>query len=380
MKADTDRAVADLAAAHDRLAAALYAVDVHPAQALLRGVELRGATARLWSGVDVARLWAGFVAIRAVLDRLRDLTGRSRDADAARIFAAPVPVDPVDGPRGLPSLPPVAFVAELERQCAATVDVLDRIGAARAALTERLIELDTALEAAVAAHHRLGADHTPTTGPLQQRLQQVYAQAVPDPLTVDEAAWSALREELTRTVRQLSELAALRTALPARLTRLDMLLDALAAAEQRAHRAHDAAVAKIADPGLPETTDAHGRWQAAVADLVRATDALDLAGWPALDRRITALDRDLTAAVTAAEDRVAAATGLLDRREELRGRLEAYRAKAVRLDRVEEHDLTERYRAARDLLWAAPCDLRAATRAVFAYQQALSGAAEGSAT
>ncbi|MFC5003860.1 hypothetical protein ACFPIJ_39305 [Dactylosporangium cerinum] len=377
MKADTDRAVADLAAAHDRLAAALYAVDVHPAQALLRGVDLRGATAQLWSGVDLGRLWAGFVAARDVLDRLRDLTGRTRDADAARILAARVPADPVDG---LPDLSPAAFIAELERQCAATVDVLDRIGAARAALTERLIELDTALEAAVAAHHRLGADHTPTTGPLQQRLQQVYAQAVPDPLTVDETAWTALREELTRTVRQLSELAALRTALPARLTRLDLLLDALAAAEQRAHRARDAAVAKIADPGLPETADVHGRWQAAVADLVRATDALDLAGWPALDRRITALDRDLTAAVTAAEDRVAAATGLLDRREELRGRLEAYRAKAVRLDRVEEPALTERYRAARDLLWAAPCDLRAATRAVFAYQQALSGAVEGSAT
>ncbi|GAB3846234.1 hypothetical protein [Dactylosporangium cerinum] len=234
MKADTDRAVADLAAAHDRLAAALYAVDVHPAQALLRGVDLRGATAQLWSGVDLGRLWAGFVAARDVLDRLRDLTGRTRDADAARILAARVPADPVDG---LPDLSPAAFIAELERQCAATVDVLDRIGAARAALTERLIELDTALEAAVAAHHRLGADHTPTTGPLQQRLQQVYAQAVPDPLTVDETAWTALREELTRTVRQLSELAALRTALPARLTRLDLLLDALAAAEQRAHRA-----------------------------------------------------------------------------------------------------------------------------------------------
>ncbi len=373
----TDRDIAGLAAAHDRLATALYAVDVHQTHALLRGVEPRGATARLWSGVDVGRLWSGFVAAGAVLERLRALGGRSRDADAARILAAPVPVEPLDG---LPDLAPAAFLAELERQCAAAAGALDRIGAARAALTDRIIELDTALEAAVAAHHRLGADHTPTTGPLQRRLQQVYAEALHDPLTIDESAWTALRDDLARTVRRLSELAALRTALPARLSRLDMLVDALAAAEQRAREARAAAVAKIADTGLPDPAGVHDRWQAAVADLVRATDALDLDGWPALDRRITALDRDLGLAVTAAEDRAAAATGLLDRREELRGRLEAYRAKAVRLDRVEEPGLAERYRAARDLLWAAPCDLRAATRAVFAYQQALSGATEGSST
>lgn len=377
MRRDTDRLVADLAAAHDRLATALYTVDTHQTHALLRGVEPRGATARLWSGFDVGRLWSGFVAVRDVLERLRALSGRSRDADAARILAARVPVDPLDG---LPELPPDAFVRELERQCAAAVDALDRISAARAALTDRIIELDTALEAAVAAHHRLGADHAATTGPLQRRLQQVYAEALHDPVTIDESAWAALRDDLARTVRRLSELAALRTALPARLTRLDMLLDALAAAEQRARAARAAAVAKIADPGLPDPDDVHDRWQAAVTALVRATDALDLDGWPALDRRIAALDRDLGAAVTAAEDRAAAATGLLDRREELRGRLEAYRAKAVRLDRVEEPGLVERYRAARDLLWAAPCDLRAATRAVFAYQQALSGATEGSAT
>jgi hypothetical protein len=298
------------------------------------------------------------VAVREVLERLRELTGRSRDAGAAAILAAAVPVDPRDG---LPDLPPQRFLAELDRQCAEAVGVLDRIEAARAALTDRIVELDTALEAAVAAHHRLGADHTPTTGPLQQRLQQVYGEALRDPLTVDEPAWAALRDELARTVRRLSDLAALRTALPARLTRLDLLLDALAAAERRAREARATAMAKIADAGLPDPAD-----------------VLDLDGWPALDRRITALDRDLTAAVTAAEDRVTAATGLLDRRDELRGRLEAYRAKAVRLDRVEEPGLIDRYRAARDLLWAAPCDLRAATRAVFAYQQALSGATRGS--
>jgi hypothetical protein len=55
----------------------------------------------------------------------------------------------------------------------------------------------------------------------------------------------------------------------------------------------------------------------------------------------------------------------------LRGRLEAYRAKAARLGYAEHEELTAVHGRARELLYTAPCDLRAATRAVFAYQQAL---------
>src|SRR4051812_29465916 len=130
MGSSTDRAVADLTAAHARLAAALYTVDTHPTHTLLRGVDLHGATAKAWAGVDVARLWSGFAAARDVLERLPPLGGRSRAA-AARTLAAHVTADPLDG---LPDLPPAAFLAELERRCAGTLDVLDRIEAARAAL------------------------------------------------------------------------------------------------------------------------------------------------------------------------------------------------------------------------------------------------------
>jgi hypothetical protein len=55
-----------------------------------------------------------------------------------------------------------------------------------------------------------------------------------------------------------------------------------------------------------------------------------------------------------------AATGLLGRRDELHGLLDAYQAKAARLGAAEDMDLTARYQQARDLLWIAPCDLTAA--------------------
>lgn len=73
---------------------------------------------------------------------------------------------------------------------------------------------------------------------------------------------------------------------------------------------------------------------------------------------------------------VANLAGLLDRRTELRGRLEAYRAKATRLGHAEDSALSALHRAAHDVLFTAPCDLVEATRAVGRYQQAVLHLAE----
>jgi len=61
------------------------------------------------------------------------------------------------------------------------------------------------------------------------------------------------------------------------------------------------------------------------------------------------------------------------RRDELRGLLGAYKAKAARLGAAEDFGLAQRYDQARDLLWTAPCDLAAAEAAVAGYQQAVLG-------
>jgi hypothetical protein len=64
-------------------------------------------------------------------------------------------------------------------------------------------------------------------------------------------------------------------------------------------------------------------------------------------------------------------------REELRGLLGAYKAKAARLGAAEDGVLAQRYDRARDLLWTAPCDLAAAADAVSGYQQAVLAVAGG---
>ncbi|HEX4703322.1 MAG TPA: caspase family protein [Pseudonocardiaceae bacterium] len=123
-------------------------------------------------------------------------------------------------------------------------------------------------------------------------------------------------------------------------------LDALAEAEALARKAYDRAIDRIADPGLPVFTElTRPLW---TADLAAIREAHGRA------LRITEL-----------------AAGLLERRDELRGRLGAHLALAARLGIAEDVVIAARHRVAHDLLWTKPCDLGAATRAVLAFQQSV---------
>jgi hypothetical protein len=62
---------------------------------------------------------------------------------------------------------------------------------------------------------------------------------------------------------------------------------------------------------------------------------------------------------------------MLAARNELRGRLDAYKAKALRRGLGENSDLTPLAEAAQTALFTAPCDLDAARRALDTYQDAL---------
>jgi hypothetical protein len=110
----------------------------------------------------------------------------------------------------------------------------------------------------------------------------------------------------------------------------------------------------IGDPpaGHLRSLAAAGRWSQLAAELRRCESALAQA----------------TSQTDSAERAVAS---LLGHRNELRGLLDAYKAKAARLGSAEDPDLTARYERAYGLLWTAPCDLAAAADAVTAYQRAI---------
>lgn len=142
----------------------------------------------------------------------------------------------------------------------------------------------------------------------------------------------------------------------ARRTTLGRAVDELAAAEDLALRARALAADRILGPRLGSF----------VAEAAALRSALGAAGHLS-DADATALHGRVAAAARRAVDAREFADGLIQRRDELRGRVTAYDALAVRLGVAEEPDVVTTKRAARDLLWSKPCDLRAATMATTAY-------------
>src|SRR5438270_13491102 len=79
-----DETLAGLGAAHDRIAAAMFTIDSHPALAYLRGGGLSGLTETRWAALqpEVDRLWAQFAVLGDLLERARGLRVQRRPDDA----------------------------------------------------------------------------------------------------------------------------------------------------------------------------------------------------------------------------------------------------------------------------------------------------------
>jgi hypothetical protein len=191
--------------------------------------------------------------------------------------------------------------------------------------------------------------------------------------------------EVAAITAHLRDQVRMRDAYPQRLAQITAAIDTVAAAEAGTGEAFARATGKIADAGLPPVPDAAGVLRHRVSELdtayARARAAAGTGtpvegGWGQLVRDAELIEAQVARAGERAAELTAAADGLIGRRDELRGRLEAYRAKAAghRLDEHEE--LAALHTDAHDRLYTAPCDLPAATRAVFAYQRALAGLLE----
>ena len=95
--------------------------------------------------------------------------------------------------------------------------------------------------------------------------------------------------------------------------------------------------------------------------------------WARLAAELDIVEAEAAAATQRYRDAQRAAAALVGRRDELRGLLDAYQAKAARLGAAEDTELTKLYEQAHDPLWTAPCDLAAAAAAVTRYQRAILG-------
>lgn len=374
----------------DRITNDLLDLEGHHGHRLLAGAELSGVTRRRWAEARarLATLWVLFDAYRRVVDEAERLRaehprpGPAELAELSGLLTGPsVVLKPDEVPVERRSLVRVSaerlgldeVVARMDtayRQVAETVAAADD---AWTALLPRLDEADAAWRAADRLRETLGGTD-PELDRLGRELADLRRQVRGDPLsfvsgtTVDTgpldriiAGITARRDHLERAVR-------LRDGFDARTRELADRIAAVRAAEEEARTARDRALVKIKDPVLPHLP----RQAPALADRLAGLAALHRNGdWSALARAVDGLERATADARRQAREATKATDALLERRDELRGRLEAFRAKALRQGLAEHPELLRLFRRARDLLWTAPCDLRQATRAVSGYQRAL---------
>lgn len=381
---EIDFAIVGLVAAHERIAAAMYALDAHPGLVVLRGDDLRGKTRRI-ATETIARvdiLWSQFAALGSVLDRVKAVRGQRSRPGEDELYELTVllrgPVLPL-APDGMVVEDPLAgappnwvtamgLAQGLERAGAEIAETLDGVQSAYEALVDQFEPLTKALDRARSAAEMLGYA---TTGSDVERLEVRLAEATFDAMCdlLDTAGPpSALAADLEALAARLADLARLRDAYPDRMRRLRAALDEVAAAEAETGRAYTVANEKIANPGLPPAPDAVAALRAHLAQL----DQLQRERrWSRLADELSIVERSVAEARERAAYLHEAADGLLRRRSELRGRLDAYRARAGRMGLAEHAELAARHRAAQSLLYTSPCDLPAATRAVVAYQRYL---------
>jgi hypothetical protein len=384
-------AVAAATAERDGIQANLLDLDGSFGNRMLAGAALAGESKRRWEAAasDLATLWEIFTAYAAVVDKAAKLLASARRPSGRELaqittmlngpsveLARPVPLARRDlTETGGSDLTLAAAVREMKRAFASVADVVAAAESVWNVTAEGLGEIGTKLAAAKEQAGDLGDDEVTSAlavaGDELARLREVLNS---DPLAlwqggrVDTARLERLREQVAAAAARAADLAVLRADTQRRISAAAAAVAAAAAAWEDAGAARDRASLKIAAADLPPPLA-----EAAGLDMrLAALDKLKAAGrWARLAAELDAIEAEAAAAVQRYRDAERSAAALLGRRDELRGLLGAYQAKAARLGAAEDTELTARYQRARDLLWTAPCDLAAAAAAVTHYQQAI---------
>ena len=396
-------AVKAAVAERDVIQANLLELDSSFGKQLLAGAELTGDTKRRWdaTAATLATLWQVYSAYSAVVDQAAEavtrhlgprelaaitalLTGRS-----VQLASGPAPLAGRDlADSGRENLTLATAVARMRGAFAAVTEV---VAAAEHVWTEVAGRLDAAGRelARVAPQAEMLGDEA-LTGDLataQGKLTRLRDRLNSDPLalspgssgpgrsgrsaaSVDTSAADRLQEEVAAIATRVDELLRLRDDARQRIAAVTAAAAMARSAREDAAAAWQRAAAKITAGTLPPPP-------ASLADLSARLAGLDplLASgrWTRLGSELDLLDRELAAVTASFKEAERAVVAAMAKRDELRGLLGAYKAKAARLGAVEDTGLAERYDQARDLLWTAPCDLAAAEAAVTGYQQAVLG-------
>jgi hypothetical protein len=367
-----------LEAAAAAVAANLVDLDDNTARKDLDKGPLTGRTAAAWADATAAltQLWDGYGMLTALIASARSARNQRRFTDTEKtayvhqVLGRSITLSTTTVPlaqRGLlgagqvsTTCTPAELLAAMEAAFKTAVDVAVRAGD----VWHRLMP-EAATVASSLAHLR-GLTRSATLDEADRRLGDFTSALASDPLGCDEQALATVRTLLDRADAERTSAGELREALTQRLADAHTLLDQLAEAARAAAVAEQNAAGRFADSAIAVVSGPDLR-----PDLA-ALDALAAAGhWALLSPRLAEWSRRARERIAALRDAAARNAGMLAARNELRGRLDAYQAKAGRRGLAEDPALAPLAERARGALYTAPCDVDAGRAAVNAYQDAV---------
>jgi hypothetical protein len=379
--------VSTVVAERDAIQANLLELDGSYAKQVLDGAALTGETRKRWDAASatLASLWETYLRYSSVVDQVAALAavrrpGKKEIADLEALLTgpavvlpgAPVPLASRDvAVTGRPPVTLAAAVGAMRREFTEVAGVTSAVEAVWAAVG---VPLDAAtaelarLQPLVAG---LGDEIAADLDSAESALKAQRDAANADPLALwdgsraDIAAAVALRDRVAGLGPRIEELDALRR--QAR-TRIEALMTAVAGARADRHQALIAwqdTASRVRTP-LPQLPPAIPEPPAPSLNALA-----DSGQWSRLAGELDRAEAALASATAAATSFRQSASAAMERRDELRGLLRAYKAKAGRLGAAEDVALADRYDQAQRLLWTAPCDLAAAEAAVAEYQRAI---------
>ncbi|MBQ0829216.1 hypothetical protein [Streptomyces tagetis] len=398
---EVDRALARLGVEHEAVETSLLALQDHAGRRLLEGAELTGVTRERWAAAEasITLLWTCFDAYTGALRTAREIRARRRwssRGDLAELTEL-LRGEPVALPGGVPAPGAPARLGErysldtlVDRMNQLYADCLDTVVAADAvwsALPARIDLLAAELGRTRRLAHSVGV--RPGEHPAGDDLERITRtltvlreRVVSDPLAYwrpaqgssapgggrpDTTVYDREARALEDVRREIDAVLAVRQDAEQRIVRLRDVLSRADRTLAEARTARGEVLAKIAATEVPVVS---GPPTALQERLVAAAEYRRHAQWHRLSPLLEALEEQAEDELLRARESLTAVTAPLAVRAELRGRLDAYKAKTARLGLAEDPELVEKYERARRMLWSAPCDLRVAEQAVLRYQRA----------
>jgi hypothetical protein len=384
----TDIAAADaellrLETALTAIAANLVDLDDNPARKDLDKTQLTGVTKAKWADATdaLAELWDGYRMLTDVVTKARQTRDQRKLSDADRasfdhqvrgrsimLSTTTVPL----AQRGLlgnsqihTTCSPAELLSAMEAAFTIAVTVASQAGEAWQKLLPAAADAAASVDN-VRALTRQAGGATATIDEADRRLGVFTAQLASDPLGANGDDLNAVRHLVARADAERTSAAELKEALSQRLADARALAEKLGVAQMALQHSADQVVDRFRDEDIRSV-----RGPDLTPDL-RAIEALAAAGhWSLISPKLADWSRRGRERLAALESSAAHNTGLLTVRNELRGRLDAYQAKALRRGLGENASLSPLADQAKTALYTAPCDLEAARAAVNAYQDAL---------